>query len=207
MIAYSIAIFVCMVIIAGLNIIFNNIITWHYAIIATIVFTLFAFLIDLIISAIVIALPKKIFNPQSKIFKIFKWERHFYEKIGIKKWKDYLPIGAGPIGIGFKKDKVLEPDNPEYIYKFLEESCIAELMHLVSAIAGFLLLIIAPSHTLMQIVFPVCIVNFLLQALPFFTQRYNRPKLMVLHRRAVKYSNTTQPEPLDKPQPTKQTEK
>lgn len=205
MIAYSVAIFVCVAIISGFNIIFNSAITWHFAIIATIVFTIFAFLVDLLVSAIVMVLPREIFNPQNKLFKVFKWEKRFYEKIGIKKWKDYLPIGAGPIGIGFKKNKVQEPNNPEYVYRFLEESCIAELMHAISPFACFLLLIIAPPYTWASIVLPICIVNLVLQLLPFFAQRYNRPKLMVLYRRAIKYANISRPEPLDKPQSTEQT--
>lgn len=189
-----------MAIISSLNIILNTAITWHYAVLATIVFTIFAFLIDLITSGIVMILPKKMFNHTNKMFRVFKWEKKFYEKIGIKKWKDYLPIGAGPIGIGFKKDKVYEPNNPDYILTFLQESCIAEFMHFISLLAGFIILIFAPPHTLFSIALPVAIVNFVLQLLPFITQRYNRPKLAVMYRRAKKYAHISRQEATEKQQ-------
>ena len=58
------------------------------------------FVLDLIVSAIVLALPSRTF----KCFgRVYKWEKKFYDKLRIKKWKDYIPVGKGPIGIGINK--------------------------------------------------------------------------------------------------------
>lgn len=189
MITYIIAIVVAMALISLVNILAVTSLSWHYIIVATITLTALEFLLDMIISGLTCIIPRKFYSQNNKLFKVFSFEKKFYENIGIKKWKDYLPIGAGPLGIGFKKDKVSEPDNPDYLLKFMEESCLAEFMHIISAFLGFLLLLISPKSIMLSIALPVCIVNFVLQLLPFFVQRYNRPKLAVLYKRALRNKN------------------
>lgn len=189
MITYIIAIVVAMAAISLVNILAVTSLSWHYIIVATITLTALEFLLDMIISGLACIIPRKFYSQNNKLFKVFSFEKKFYENIGIKKWKDYLPIGAGPLGIGFKKDKVSEPDNPDYLLKFMEESCLAEFMHIISAFLGFLLLLISPKAIMISITLPVCFVNFVLQLLPFFVQRYNRPKLAVLYKRALRNKN------------------
>ena len=59
---------------------------------------LIVFLIDALIALIIHKLPKKWFHYEKNFFYIYKWERKFYEKIKIKKWKDHIP----ELGILFK---------------------------------------------------------------------------------------------------------
>lgn len=148
--------------------------------------TLFVFIIDLFVSLIAVIMPKKLYNPFRKIFSTFRFEKKFYLKLGIKKWKDKIPIGKGPLFIGFEKNKVKDSNDNNYVLKFMYESCMAEKMHFVSAFAGILGVCLFFKTHLLAVSLPVGLVNFFLQILPFFVQRYNRPKLMCLYKRNLK---------------------
>ena len=96
---------------------------------------LFIFIIDLIISALIFLTPDKWYKKENKLFRVYKWEKRFYEKIKIKSWKDIIPIGAGPFGVGFKKDKIYNKNDISYLNKFYAESCKAEVMHFLSLLS------------------------------------------------------------------------
>ena len=181
MILYLIVIFVCAFLIAGINLLCGV----SSAILTTLLSILAVYAVDLVISAIVMVLPKKLYDPYRKNFKVSQRERAFLEKLKIIKWKDLNPIGKGPIGIGMRKDKVENKNDPAYLFKFLTESCKAEVMHLISAFLGFVSVFFFPL-TALSITLPVCFVNFVLQLLPFLVQRHIRPKLLLVYERASK---------------------
>lgn len=79
-------------------------------------------------------------------FIFYKWERKFYEKIKIKKWKDHIPE-LGWLA-NFRKNKVIEPNNNIYVEKFLVECCYGETIHFLSLCLGFLILLIYPKYVL-----------------------------------------------------------
>ena len=147
---------------------------------------IFAFIIDMIVSAIVMVLPSGINKP---FRKVYKWEKNFYNKLKIKSWKDYIPIGRGPIFIGMKKDSVYNPKDLHYLHKLIDECYRAEIMHLISMFMGFGVLLILPKEVMLIVSLPVCIVNMFLQYLPFIVQRYNIPKLELLYERNMRCEN------------------
>lgn len=126
-------------------------------------------------------LPKKVFNPFLKAYKIGKNERKFYERIGIKKWKDRIPE-AGQLFANFSKTEISDMTNNQYVHKFLTETIYAELMHWLSAILSFLIIFIDLSIAL-YVALPLVVGNMILNIMPILVQRYNRPKLMVLYER------------------------
>ena len=126
-------------------------------------------------------LPKKAFNPFLKIYKVAKGERKFYEKIGVRKWKDRIPE-AGQLFANFGKSEILDTSNNEYIYKFMSETIYAELMHWLSALISVFIIFIDLSIAL-YVALPLIVGNVILNILPVIVQRYNRPKLMVLYQR------------------------
>ena len=73
-------------------------------------------------------LPKKWFLSDKKIFNPSKKECKFYEKIGIRKWKD-KNIDLGKLN-GFKKDKI--KSDPEYIERFILECNMGFIEHFIS---------------------------------------------------------------------------
>lgn len=134
--------------------------------------------IDAIIAAIVHAIPDKCLHPFKNFYRIGKKERRFYEKIGVRSWKDIIPE-SGKYLCHFAKDKIEKPRDNEYILKFLNETCYAEIMHWISIPLAFIPIFFIPYS--LTIFLPVAIVNAFLQILPVFVQRYNRVRLITLY--------------------------
>jgi hypothetical protein len=140
--------------------------------------------IDLILAGVVEVFPKKWVSPDCKIFQVSKKERRFYEKLGLKKWKDrVLELG---ILSGFRKNKVRDANSPEYLYRFLVESNKGILIHILNIVLGFLVIFCIPLKYWLVISIPVAVVNAFLGLLPVLILRYNIPKLKVAHERAVR---------------------
>lgn len=141
------------------------------------------FALDALIAFIIHKIPPKYFQADLKIFKVYKWERRFYEKIGIKKWKDRVP-DTGEL-CNFKKDK-LKSTELDYLHLFLVESCYAEAIHIAMALIGILDIFIWPIKYCLNFTIPMAITNFLMNLPPILIQRYNRPKLMKLYNFKVR---------------------
>lgn len=139
------------------------------------------FLIDALLAFIIRhLLPARWFNFRLKKFHISKRERKIYEKLQIKKWKDKIPE-LGKFA-NFRKNKVEDPTNNEYVERFILECCYGEGVHFSSIILGFLIVVMYPEYCLMFAI-PVAIANAVIHCLSFMILRYNRPKLMVLFER------------------------
>ncbi len=134
--------------------------------------------IDGITAAICRALPAKVANPNKKIFHVSQKEKRFYEKLKIRKWKDNVPeIGQFT---GFRKNKLNDPKNVEYLDRFLLESAYGEIGHLVSCFTSFLILLLFPAHRLwFAVAVPVAFVSALMNIPSFMILRYNSYKLRV----------------------------
>lgn len=188
--AYLLIIFFSMLLITLSNMVFNSGYYVNEGLLSLIVVVcmavVFAFIVDMIVSAIVMVLPSEIHKP---LKKVYKWEKKFYNSIKIKAWKDYIPIGRGPIFIGMKKDSVYNPKDQSYLNKLIDECYRAEIMHLISMFAGFFILLILPREVMLSVSLPVGLVNMFLQYLPFIVQRYNIPKLEMLYERNSRYEN------------------
>ena len=130
------------------------------------------------------AFPKKLFSPDKKIFEVGKKERQFYEKIGIKSWKDKV-WELGALG-GFRKNKIKDPSSPEYLQLFLIESNIGIVAHVISVFLGFAVMFIFPLKYAFCIGLPIALVNAVLNIMPTMILRYNVPKLSVAYKRAVR---------------------
>lgn len=123
--------------------------------------------------------PKNWFEFSNKFFIPSKKEYLFYEKIGIKNWKDkVLELGAFT---GFRKSKMKEPTNNVYVERFIVEANYGVVVHFVSCIMGFLILLIYKKYWFC-IGLPVALVNVFYNLLSLFILRYNLPKLHTLHR-------------------------
>ena len=130
-------------------------------------------------------LPEKIFNPDSYAFRVYKFENNFYEKLGIKSWKDKIPV-IKPMRSKFDKANLVDPKSAEYLYIFIKESCKAELGHGFSIIWGFLCaficMFVLPSKFVLTAYLPVLVVSTIVHFLSYAIQRYIRPKLIRLYK-------------------------
>lgn len=168
-------------IIDALNILFlpSNQIIWYMVVFYTAVCTIACFFIDLFVALCIRALPKKLFAPEKKIFKINNWERGFYEHLGVRLYKDKIP----DVGKGFKKGKLAEPNSPEYLRRYMIECCYGEVIHLLNILLGFLAIFVVPFQYFLTIALPVALVNAVLSLLPIFVLRYNRKKIEGIYQK------------------------
>lgn len=148
------------------------------AIVVSIVVFVALFTIDAIVALIVHAFPHQNFNPEKGIFKVKKHEKRILERLGVKKIKDVIPE-MGKL-IKFRKDKIESTDS-KYLYRFLEETCYAELMHIISIFACLIVPLLCPFKYFLTISLGMTLINILLQIPPIMVQRYNRPKLLTLY--------------------------
>ena len=140
------------------------------------------FAVDGLFAYLIHELPDKWFNPNKKIYKVGKKERKFYDFLKVKKWKDKV-WELGGLG-GFRKNKIADPNNPEYLHQFLIESNKGIIIHWAGVVMGFVLVFIIPFDFLLTVSLPVCLVNALLNIMAICVLRYNIPKLEAVMERA-----------------------
>lgn len=139
---------------------------------------------SLFVAIVIRLLPKKWFNPDNKIYNVSEKERNFLLKIGIKKWKDKIPEMGQTVN--FKKDRLVDANNVEYIQKFLVETCYAESLHLCCAISAFVAMLFMPAGNFWNISFPIAIIYAIYNIPSILIQRYNRPRLKIQLKRLTK---------------------
>ncbi len=140
-------------------------------------------IVSVIVTITTRVLPDKVFNPYRRVFKVYPKENRLYTKLKVKKWKDKIPE-LGKLG-GFAKNHINEPNNPQYIFRFLTETCIAETLHFYSIILSGLVFLFIPNQYLFTISIPVFIINGTLHLLPVLIQRYIRPKFIKIYQHLI----------------------
>lgn len=142
---------------------------------------LYVFAVDAILALVIRrGFPPKFFNHQKAIFTVGKGEKKFYEKIGIRKWKDKIPEWGK--FTDFSKNKIAHPTDNTYLSRYFTELCYGEAIHLFSAILGFTLIIFVPRKLLLSIALPVALINALCNLPSLFILRYNSYKLEILYK-------------------------
>ena len=121
-------------------------------------------------------LPNKLFDKESRFYNPSKKECKFYEKLGIKKWKD-LNIDLGKLN-GFKKDKI--ENSPEYIARFILENKKGFLTHFVSLFVSVLAMFVLPINFWLPTGLPIVITTLILNIFPMMILRYNLPRLKTM---------------------------
>jgi hypothetical protein len=158
---------------------FYNIILW------VTVATICAFIIDGIGATIVRKLlPERWFSVDKKGFCASKKESKFYEKLGIKKWKDkVLELG---VFTNFSKSKIQNPNDIQYINRYIVEANFGVVCHIVGVILGLSTIFCCPKDLWLSVGLPVTVVNTVLNGLPILILRYNLPKLHTLYKYNLK---------------------
>lgn len=136
--------------------------------------------VDAILALIVRRLlPEKWFGVENTVFTPSKKRTIFYEKLSVKKWKDLVPdLGALT---GFRKNKISDPKNNEFVGRYILEANFGIAVHLSNMFGGFLIVLFYLPYALC-ILLPVAFVNFILNYMSFITLRYNLPKLKSLYK-------------------------
>lgn len=159
--------------------------SWIYITLYVLLSVIMVIVVDGVTAAIIHHLPKKLFDPYRKEYRVSKFENNFFKFIRIRKWKDKIPeIGA--LTCDFGKGKIENPNDTQYIYEFLIEMGYAESIHIISCLTGFLIILILPIKYFLYIGLPIAIINIGFNILSAWIQRYNRPKLLLLYERKMK---------------------
>ena len=181
---YYLTILICMIIISIVDVIVAAPIfsfdVW-YIILAVVISTVSVIAIDGVCATLSRWIfPKKWFGVDKKFFLAGKKECRFYEKIGIKKWKEkVLELG---VFANFRKNKIADPNNNEYIASYIYEANCGILGHALGVIFGYLIIFIYPLPFWLCFGFPVATVNLVLSSMPLMILRYNLPKLHTLYK-------------------------
>lgn len=150
-----------------------------YAICAPLFCAVFCGLLLGVLDLAIRALPKRCWHFDKRPFFVSKKEARFYEKLGVKKWKDKAVPELGA-SAGFSK-KNLRSTDPEYLERFLRETCQGEALHASGAALAFCFLAVFPVRD-WYFVLPILLINFFINLLPCVIQRYNRYRLSVVYK-------------------------
>ncbi len=134
-------------------------------------------------------LPKEWLQPDRFPFAGYAWEQggRAYEKLGIRRWQNRLP-DMSKLFPKLMPPKDLQGDYGARLPVMIRETCVAELMHGVHALAGLHCLQLWPGAGGLV----MALLNALLFNLPFILiQRFNRPRLQ---RLAEKYQRIGTPQ-------------
>ena len=128
-------------------------------------------------------MPKKIYNPDSSIFKEASFEKNMYDKLKVKKWKDYVPQFLRIDNIDDAKEDNVDVQNPEYLEFFISETCRAEMVHffyVAFVIVMFVLLLVINTALALKFGIAFAVVWILFNMASILIQRFNRPRLQEL---------------------------
>lgn len=129
-------------------------------------------------------LPKGWFCYQNFFFrpKPFEQDGKIYKTVfKIQRWKGFLPDGAAVSKSGYRK-KHLTDLSPQNLAMFLEQSCRAELGHLLAIAPFWVFGLFLPTAAV-----PIMLIYALGINLPcILAQRYNRPRVAKILMRMEK---------------------
>lgn len=177
---YLYTIGISMMIISAVNIAFQTAL-WYYVILSVVWCTVLCFALDGMLAIFINKMPDQWFGVDKPLFYVSNTEKNLYKKLRVRLWKDKV-WELGGLG-GFSKKKLQEPNNPEYIEKFIVECNKGVVTHRLSYPIGFLTMLTMFNVCSFTIALPVAIVNLYLNILPTIVLRYNTPKLSRILKR------------------------
>lgn len=150
-----------------------------YAFLAPVFCALFCALLLGVLDLFIRCMPHKVWAYDRRPFYVSKREAEVLRKLGVRKWKDKAVPELGA-SAGFSK-KHLESTEVDYLARFLRETCQGEALHSSAGTLSFVFLALYPVKV-WGAIFPILIVNFILNLLPCLIQRYNRYRLAIAYK-------------------------
>ena len=121
-------------------------------------------------------LPKRWFSAERFPFRSQPWEEKLYRLLRVKQWQNTLP-DMSRILPKLMPPKKMTADYGSRLPRMLQETCVAEFIHVLLSILGFGAVFIVGGAW----GWIISIVYFLAGNLPYIIiQRYNRPRLLRL---------------------------
>lgn len=151
---------------------------WHHAALAVVWCTVLQFALDGLLAILINKMPNRWFGVDNRLYHVSKVEMRLYQFLRVRHWKDKV-WELGWLG-GFSKKKLLSPEDPQYIERFIIECNKGVLTHRLSYPIGFLAMLTVPGAFVLGVALPIAIVNVFLNILPALALRYNTPKLKIM---------------------------
>lgn len=138
--------------------------------------TCYHFVMRLVIGLVVNKLEKHPFPYNNRWFSSKSFEKKLYSKLKVKSWKSKMPT-YNPDSFSLEKHTLEE---------IIQNMCISEMVHEVIIVFSFLPLFMAIPFG----VFPVFLITSIcaasIDAMFVIMQRYNRPRLVKIMKKAAK---------------------
>jgi glycosyl-4,4'-diaponeurosporenoate acyltransferase len=140
-------------------------------------------------------LPKRVIQPERKIYRVRPWEKNgaiYQQWFKIKNWK-WIAWDAGKVfQKDFSKDHV-DTKDPKNLERWIIETCRAEWCHWVT----FFLILPLFTFNPPGLMYFWFLYDTILNIVPIIIQRYNRPRLIHLLDcvKRITQKNTKTPEP------------
>lgn len=131
---------------------------------------------SLFVAIVIRLLPKSWFDFNNRIYFVSEKEKNFLVKIGIRKWKDKIPDLGNTVK--FKKSKLVDSKNTDYLKKFITETCYGEILHIFCILSALLSLFFVPRAFVFKMALPIALIYSFLNIPSILIQRYNRPRLV-----------------------------
>ena len=125
-------------------------------------------------------IPRQWLNPQKGLFSSFSFEKDgkIYGKLKIRRWQNKV-LDMSRILPFWMPAKNLKGNYKERLQVMIDETCVAEVIHIAISIFGGYCVCIWPGIGGIT----VAVINILFLNLPYILiQRYNRPRLIRLQR-------------------------
>lgn len=126
------------------------------------------------------ALPRRWFDANRFPYAAWKWEKggKIYDKIHVHTWKDRVP-DMSKIAPRMVRKSIRLTDGSAAVDRLVQETCVAEMVHLVLMLLSFIIYWICPDlrGAIAAVVYGLSHVPFII------IQRYNRPTLALLASR------------------------
>lgn len=119
-------------------------------------------------------LPRELFHSNRFPFRMMKWEREgqAYEKLRIRAWKDKVPDASKVVRFLVRK-KLAPAVQADQVERLVQETCVAELTHMILIMLGLRCILIAKNAAGLLISALWSLANLVFVVI----QRYNRPVL------------------------------
>lgn len=126
------------------------------------------FTIRLVIGGVTDRIKPEQFNPESRRFREFKFEKRFYKVIRVKKWKKFVPT----------YDKRLFSLRDNSVNDIIVETCRAETVHWLCAASSLVTVSFSAVLGALPAFLVTGIIGALVELVFVIVQRYNRPRLI-----------------------------
>lgn len=151
--------------------------------------TVYLVFLGILAHAVGECLPRHLFDPDRRFFSGFDWENNgrVYDKLRIRRWKDRVP-DMSRLDDRMRPKQLRAVRSREDWQRLLRETCVAESVHWGLILLSPVLPVLWPGWG----GFLLMLADVFLGNLPFILiQRYNRPRLAALLRRACRERSTT----------------